>query len=257
MNAGIKRLSEFNVILAAILLTFVIIVGPSLAFFGSFFDHVVAYVSQLPALSNPFGRDDENFAAGWSAFYWAWWVAWSPFVGMFIARISRGRTVREFIVAVLIIPSTVCVLWFSVFGGLGLDMYFKEGYSELFEAELPLRLFVMLDKLPLPLITSLITMVLIAIFFITSADSGALVLDSIAAGGKISTPVPQRIFWCSLSGLVAVALILGGGMSALQAMTVITGLPFTIVLLVASGSVIKGLASEPRNKVSTRPGWTR
>ncbi|WP_404325289.1 BCCT family transporter [Cobetia sp. UIB-001] len=252
MNAGIKRLSEFNVILAGILLVFVIIVGPSLSFFRSLFDHAVAYISQLPALSNPFGRSDENFAAGWSAFYWAWWIAWSPFVGMFIARISRGRTVREFIMAVLIIPSIVCVLWFSVFGGLGLDMYFKEGYSEIFEAELPLQLFVMLDKLPMPLITSLITMILIAIFFITSADSGALVLDSIAAGGKINTPVPQRVFWCTLSGLVAVALILGGGMSALQAMTVITGLPFTIVLLVASGSVIKGLASEPRNKTSTQ-----
>ncbi|WP_240919646.1 BCCT family transporter [Oceanimonas sp. MB9] len=245
IKAGIKKLSEINMILAAILLLLVVMVGPTLQIIGGVGDSFIAYLGFLPELSNPFGRSDQNFAAGWSAFYWAWWVAWSPFVGMFIARISRGRTVREFMIAVLLIPSSVCILWFSVFGGLGLDMYFNGGYTALKEADLPLKLFVMLDRLPLAEITSFITMMLIVIFFITSADSGALVLDSMAAGGKMETPTPQKVFWCMSSGVVVVALILGGGMSALQAMTVSTGLPFAIVLLVASYSVIKGLRDEP------------
>ncbi|GAA3555055.1 BCCT family transporter [Marinobacter xestospongiae] len=245
IKAGIKRLSEFNMILAAILLLIVVTVGPTLQILAGISDSFMAYLRYLPELSNPIGREDQNFAAGWSAFYWAWWVAWSPFVGMFIARISRGRTVREFMIAVLLLPSSVCILWFSVFGGLGLDMYFNESYNALKEADLPLKLFVMLDRLPLAEITSFITMMLIVIFFITSADSGALVLDSMAAGGKMDTPTPQKIFWCMSSGVVVVALILGGGMSALQAMTVSTGLPFAIVLLIACYSVIKGLRDEP------------
>jgi BCCT family betaine/carnitine transporter len=245
IKAGIKRLSEFNMILAGILLLIVVTVGPTLQILAGISDSFMAYLRYLPELSNPIGREDQNFAAGWSAFYWAWWVAWSPFVGMFIARISRGRTVREFMIAVLLLPSSVCILWFSVFGGLGLDMYFNEGYNALKEADLPLKLFVMLDRLPLAEITSFITMMLIVIFFITSADSGALVLDSMAAGGKMDTPTPQKVFWCVSSGVVVVALILGGGMSALQAMTVSTGLPFAIVLLIACYSVIKGLRDEP------------
>ncbi len=245
IKSGIKKLSEINMILAVSLLLLVVFVGPTHQILNGIGDSFGAYLSYLPELSNPFGRDDQNFAAGWSAFYWAWWVAWSPFVGMFIARISRGRTVREFMIAVMLIPSSVCILWFSVFGGLGMDMYFNDGYVALKEAELPLKLFVMLDKLPLAEVTSFITMLLIVIFFITSADSGALVLDSMAAGGKMETPVPQKVFWCLSSGVVVVALILGGGMSALQAMTVSTGLPFSLVLLVACYSVIKGLREEP------------
>ncbi len=245
IKSGIKKLSEANMILAVALLILVVLVGPTVQILSGIGDSFAAYLTYLPELSNPFGREDQNFAAGWSAFYWAWWVAWSPFVGMFIARISRGRTVREFMIAVMLIPSSVCILWFSVFGGLGMDMYFNEGYVALKEAALPLKLFVMLDRLPLAEVTSFITMLLIVIFFITSADSGALVLDSMAAGGKMETPTPQKVFWCLSSGVVVVALILGGGMSALQAMTVSTGLPFALVLLVACYSVIKGLREEP------------
>ncbi len=246
LDAGVKRLSEINMILAVLLLLFVILVGPTLLIFTGFFESLWAYLTNLPALSNPVGREDSNFASGWTAFYWAWWISWSPFVGMFIARVSRGRSVREFIVAVLLVPSTACVLWMSVFGGTAIDLYFSEGYTALKEAALPLQLFTMLDALPLAEITSFIAIILVVVFFVTSSDSGSLVIDVIAAGGKVDAPTPQRVFWCTFEGLVAIALILGGGLAALQAMAVSTGLPFTLVLLMAAFSMIKGLASEPR-----------
>ncbi|KEA63715.1 High-affinity choline uptake protein BetT [Marinobacterium lacunae] len=246
LEAGVKRLSEINMILAALLLLFVIIVGPTLALVTGFFSNLVSYLEYLPALANPFGREDSNFAAGWTAFYWAWWISWSPFVGMFIARVSRGRTVREFIVSVLIVPSLACVLWMTVFGGTAIHQFVDEGYKAVAEAELPLQLFNMLDVLPMAQITSFIAIILVVVFFVTSSDSGSLVIDVISAGGKVDSPTPQRVFWCTFEGLVAIALILGGGLVALQAMAVSTGFPFTIVLLIASISVIKGLASEPR-----------
>lgn len=246
LDAGVKRLSEINMILAVLLLLFVIFVGPTLLILTGFFENLWAYITNLPALSNPVGREDSNFASGWTAFYWAWWISWSPFVGMFIARVSRGRSVREFIIAVLLVPSTACVLWMSVFGGTAIDLYFTEGYTALKEAALPLQLFTMLDALPLAQITSFIAIVLVVVFFVTSSDSGSLVIDVIAAGGKVDAPTPQRVFWCTFEGLVAIALILGGGLAALQAMAVSTGLPFTLVLLMAAFSMVKGLASEPR-----------
>lgn len=246
LDAGVKRLSEINMILAVLLLLFVIFVGPTLLILTGFFESLWAYITNLPALSNPVGREDSNFASGWTAFYWAWWISWSPFVGMFIARVSRGRSVREFIIAVLLVPSTACVLWMSVFGGTAIDLYFTEGYTALKEAALPLQLFTMLDALPLAQITSFIAIVLVVVFFVTSSDSGSLVIDVIAAGGKVDAPTPQRVFWCTFEGLVAIALILGGGLAALQAMAVSTGLPFTLVLLMAAFSMVKGLASEPR-----------
>ncbi|SEF62622.1 BCCT family transporter [Marinobacterium lutimaris] len=247
LEAGVKRLSEINMILAVILLVFVIVVGPTLAIATGFFHNLAAYIEYLPALANPFGREDANFASGWTAFYWAWWISWSPFVGMFIARVSRGRSVREFIVCVLIIPSVACVLWMTVFGGTAISQYVNDGYTAVADAELSLQLFTMLDALPMSQITSFIAIVLVVVFFVTSSDSGSLVIDVISAGGKVDSPTPQRVFWCTFEGLVAIALILGGGLVALQAMAVSTGFPFTIVLLVATVSVIKGLASEPRS----------
>lgn len=246
LDAGVKRLSEINMMLAILLLVFVIAVGPTLAIVTGFFDNLGAYLQYLPALANPVGRDDANFSQGWTAFYWAWWISWSPFVGMFIARVSRGRTVREFIVSVLIVPSLACVLWMTVFGGTAILQLVNEGYQAVAGAELPLQLFLMLDVLPLAQITSFLAIVLVVVFFVTSSDSGSLVIDVIAAGGKIDAPAPQRVFWCVFEGLVAIALILGGGLVALQAMAVSTGFPFAVVLLVSTVSVIKGLASEPR-----------
>ena len=248
LDAGVKRLSEINMLLAVLLLVFVIAVGPTLAILGGFFKNLGAYLEYLPALSNPVGRDDANFSQGWTAFYWAWWISWSPFVGMFIARVSRGRTVREFIVSVLIVPSLACVLWMTVFGETAITQVVRDGYEAATKAELPLQLFMMLEALPLAQITSFIAIVLVVVFFVTSSDSGSLVIDVIAAGGKVDAPTPQRVFWATFEGLVAIALILGGGLGALQAMAVSTGFPFTIVLLVSVISLIKGLSSEPRGR---------
>ncbi|TXH79433.1 BCCT family transporter [Thauera aminoaromatica] len=246
LDAGVKRLSEINMALALLLMVFVIAVGPTLDILSGFFANLGAYVQYLPALSNPVGREDINYSQGWTAFYWAWWISWSPFVGMFIARVSRGRTVREFILAVLIVPSLACVLWMTVFGETAILQVVRDGYEAAKTAELPLQLFTMLDALPLAQITSFIAIILVVVFFVTSSDSGSLVIDVIAAGGKVDAPTPQRVFWCVFEGLVAIALILGGGLVALQAMAVSTGLPFTIVLLMSTVAVIKGLMSEPR-----------
>ncbi|MEF1272519.1 BCCT family transporter [Vibrio campbellii] len=246
LDSGVKRLSEINMGLAALLLLFVIIVGPTVAIMTGFFENIMSYLVNVPALSMPFGREDVNYSQGWTAFYWAWWISWSPFVGMFIARVSRGRSVREFIVCVILIPSTVCVLWMTAFGGTAISQYVNDGYQAVFDAELPLKLFAMLDVMPLSQITSIVGIILVVVFFITSADSGSLVIDTIAAGGKVDAPTPQRVFWCTFEGLVAIALMLGGGLAAAQAMAVTTGLPFTIVLLVATVSLVKGLMDEPR-----------
>lgn len=246
LDGGVKRLSEINMAVAAALLFFVIVVGPTWAIMSGFFDNIAAYLTNIPALSLPFGREDVNYSQGWTAFYWAWWISWSPFVGMFIARISRGRSVREFIVCVILIPSTVCVLWMTAFGGTAISQYVNDGYQAVFDAELPLKLFAMLDVMPLSQITSVVGIVLVVVFFITSADSGSLVIDTIAAGGKVDAPTPQRVFWCTFEGLVAIALMLGGGLAAAQAMAVTTGFPFTVVLLIATVSLVKGLLDEPR-----------
>ncbi|HCG6121020.1 TPA: BCCT family transporter [Vibrio parahaemolyticus] len=246
LDSGVKRLSEINMILAAMLLFFVIIVGPTMAILTGFFDNIASYITNIPALSMPFEREDVNYSQGWTAFYWAWWISWSPFVGMFIARVSRGRSVREFIICVILIPSTACVLWMTAFGGTAISQYVNDGYEAVFNAELPLKLFAMLDVMPFAEITSVVGIILVVVFFITSSDSGSLVIDTIAAGGKVDAPTPQRVFWCTFEGLVAIALMLGGGLAAAQAMAVTTGLPFTIVLLVATVSLIKGLMDEPR-----------
>ncbi|MNF36516.1 Glycine betaine transporter OpuD [compost metagenome] len=246
LDKGVKRLSEINMVLAILLLGFIILVGPTLAIVTGFFSNLGSYLAYLPELSNPIGREDANFSQGWTAFYWAWWISWSPFVGMFIARVSRGRTVREFLIAVLLVPSLVSVLWMTAFGGTAIGQLLGDGFTGVQEAALELQLFAMLGQLPLSEISSFIGIVLVIVFFVTSSDSGSLVIDTITAGGKVNAPVPQRAFWAIMEGAVAIALLLGGGLVALQAMAVSTGLPFTIVLLVGCVAIVKGLLSEPR-----------
>ncbi|GAA0672472.1 BCCT family transporter [Rheinheimera tangshanensis] len=246
LDAGVKRLSEINMALAALLLLAVIVLGPTLVILSGVLDNLGAYLQYLPALANPVGREDTNFLQGWTAFYWAWWISWSPFVGMFIARVSRGRTVREFLISVLLVPSFACVLWMTVFGSTAIHQVVQDSYQAAASAELPLQLFQMLQALPLANITSFIAIVLVVVFFVTSSDSGSLVIDTIAAGGKVDVPVAQRVFWCTFEGLVAIALVLGGGLVALQAMAVSTGFPFALVLLASCVSVVIGLRSEPR-----------
>ncbi|MDK3019643.1 BCCT family transporter [Pseudodonghicola flavimaris] len=247
LEAGVKLLSEINMGLAFLLLIFVLAAGPTLLLLTDTGDFLLAYLEYLPALSNPVGRDDVNFMQGWTSFYWAWWISWSPFVGMFIARVSRGRTVREFIISVLLIPSLVCVIWMSVFGGAAISQVVRDGYMAAKDAALPLQLFAMLDALPMAQITSLVGIVLVIVFFVTSSDSGSLVIDTITSGGKVDAPVPQRVFWCLFEGVIAIVLLLSaGGLKSLQSMVISTGLPFTIVLLVMCVAIWRGLASEPR-----------
>lgn len=252
LEGGVKRLSEINMVLAAVLLAFVILVGPTLTLVTQFFGNIGAYASEMLALSNPIGRDDDGFRQGWTAFYWAWWISWSPFVGMFIARVSRGRTVREFIIGVLLIPTIVSTIWMTSFGGSAIQQVIERAtdsavYGFVVADYVPeLSLFGMLSELPLAAITSVIAIILVIVFFVTSSDSGSLVIDTITAGGKINAPVSQRVFWVVFEGLVAAALLLGGGLVALQAAAVSTGLPFAIVLLLACYALIRGLMSEPR-----------
>ena len=244
LDKGVKRLSWINMVLAGLLWTFVLIAGPTLVIVATIAKAGVDYVYYLPGLSNWIGREDVAFVRDWSTFYWAWWVAWAPFVGMFIARISFGRTVREFITWVLIVPTIIGILWMATFGGTALDQYFSGGYTGVAESVPELALFKMLEPLPLTGLVSAVSVVLITIFFVTSADSGSLVMDTITAGGKMDAPVQQRAFWCLLAGMAAMALMLGGGMASLQALTLSVGLPFTLVLLCMCVGLVKGLREE-------------
>lgn len=250
LDGGVKLLSEINMAVAALLLLFVIVAGGVLDVFGSFFSSTVGYLANVVPLSNWVGREDTDFMHGWTTFYWAWWISWSPFVGMFIARVSRGRTIREFMLSVLIIPTIGCALWMNAFGGVAIDQYINQGYTGVTETIAnwtpELSLFAMLEPLPLTGITSFVGIVLVIVFFVTSSDSGSLVIDTITAGGKVDAPVAQRAFWAIFEGLVAIALLLGGGLAALQAAAIATGLPFALVLLAMCASTYIGLRQVQR-----------
>jgi BCCT family betaine/carnitine transporter len=250
LDAGVKRLSEINMVLASLLLLFVILLGPTLVIFSGFFSGLGSYLANVVPLSNWIGREDTDFMHGWTTFYWAWWISWSPFVGMFIARVSKGRTVREFVTCVLIIPTLVSVLWMNAFGGTAVSQFLVEGYTGVTETVAnwtpELSLFRMLEPLPLAGITSLIGIVLVLVFFVTSSDSASLVIDTITAGGKTDAPALQRVFWATFEGLVAIALLLGGGLAALQASAIATGFPFAILLMLMMVATWKALRAEPR-----------
>ena len=253
INVGIKRLSQFNIILAFVLLITIFILGPTRYIFQSMFSGFVTYVKEIVPLSNWIGREDTGFLHGWTTFYWAWWIAWAPFIGTFIARISKGRTVRQFVFFVLILPTLLCLLWFSAFGGTAIHQFLSDGYAsvtEIVEAYVPeMALFEMFKELPMTMLLSCVAMLLTIIFFVTSSDSGSLIVDIIAAGGKVDAPVAQRVFWCTAEGLVAIALLLGGGLRALQAASLATGFPFAIVLLGMGGCVLAGMIKERREAI--------
>ncbi len=257
MEAGIKRLSTLNMVIAFLLLVFVIALGPTTAILTGFFGNAIEYVKHLPALSNWVGRSDAEFMHGWTTFYWAWWIAWSPFVGMFIARVSKGRTIREFVICVLIVPTLVSVLWMTAFGGTAVNQFVDGGYAGVVDTikawQPELSLFKMLEPLPLTGLTSLIAIVLVVVFFVTSSDSGSLVIDTITAGGKIDPPVAQRVFWAAIEGLIAICLLLGGGLAALQAASISMGIPFAIVLVAMCASLLIGLRAEYRTTNGIEP----
>jgi choline/glycine/proline betaine transport protein len=247
LDGGVKRLSEINMVLAGVFLLFILFVGPTVYIMSGFTQNIGYYMSNLIEMSlwtETFR--DTNWQGGWTVFYWAWWISWSPFVGMFIARISKGRTVREFILGVMLIPSLLSFFWMSVFGGTAI---FQEinGLADIVSAvdiDASIALFAMVDSLPLNSISSVVGIILVTVFFVTSSDSGSLVVDHLTSGGKLDSPVPQRVFWAVMEGVVAATLLIGGGLTALQTASVITGLPFAIILLIMIYSLNEGLKQE-------------
>ena len=248
LNAGIRRLSELNIFLAICLCCFIYFFSPSVEILTNSFKYTVNFLRDLPALSNWIGRTDSDFLHGWTIFYWAWWISWSPFVGMFIARVSRGRTIREFIFGTIFVPSMISVFWLSLFGDNAINDLIIIGNSNVvntIQNQVPeMSIYKFLESFPFPEITSFIAIVLICIFFITSMDSGALVIDTIASSGKINTPIKQRILWCVFIGLIAIALTLSVGLSSLQAMALATAFPFCFILILMCVSTIMGLKKE-------------
>ncbi|GKW48898.1 BCCT family transporter [Halomonas sp. NCCP-2165] len=254
LDGGVKKLSEINMAMAVLFFCFVLFAGPTLVALSGFWTGLTTYVMEFVPLSAPFGRDDDAYRQAWTVFYWAWWISWAPFVGMFIARVSRGRTVREFVVCVLLIPSLFIFLWMGVFGATALDQLYADPAGSLVKDYVidtyrpELSLFGMLNELPLTGLMSTLGIILALIFFVTSSDSGSLVIDTITAGGKIDAPRPQRMFWATVEGLIAIVLLLGGGLSALQAGVTATAIPFSLVMLLMCYTILKALHGELRRR---------
>jgi len=245
LSAGIRRLSEINLVFAALLCLFVLIVGPTIFILNAFGENLGHYIQYLPQLATW----NETYEAttwqeGWTVFYWGWWIAWSPFVGMFIARVSYGRTIRQFTLGVLLVPTLITFLWLTIFGNsaLHVELFGAGGIARVVQDNIPVALFVLLEHFPLDFVTSLLTVVVIVMFFVTSSDSGSMVIDIITAGGNPDPPVLQRLFWAITEGAVAAALLVGGGLVALQTAAITTGLPFALVLLFMVYSLFRGLA---------------
>jgi len=247
LDAGVKRLSQGNMILAAAFMLFLLLVGPTVFILGGFTQNLGYYATIFPELSlwtETFR--ESNWQGSWTVFYWAWWISWSPFVGMFIARISKGRTVKEFVLGVILIPTLLSFVWMSVFGGSALFLQ-AHGAADIVAAvkdDVATAMFVMLDNFPLSEVLSLVAVVLVTVFFITSSDSGSLVVDHLTSGGKLASPTPQRVFWAVMEGVVAAVLLIGGGLTTLQTASVSTGLPFAVVLLISVYSLYVGLSQE-------------
>ena len=240
LDGGVKRLSQINIYLALLFMLFIIVVGPTLFIFAVFTQGLGEYVAVLPELS--FWAEaftGTSWQQGWTIFYWGWWISWSPFVGMFIARISKGRSVRELVLGVMAFPTLLSALWMSVFGGSAINLQLG-GIRDVATAvneNVATALFDMLEAFPLTNFTSVLGIILVVSFFVTSSDSGSLVVDHLTSGGKLDSPKPQRIFWAVMEGLLASVLLIGGGLGALQTAAITTGLPFAIVLLVMCGSL--------------------
>ncbi len=274
IDKGIRRLSEININLAGLLLLFVIITGPTLFLLTSYFENIGNYITGFfdvlfwgGVYDNPevwtaetqggWYGDAEGWLSGWTIFYWAWWISWAPFVGMFIARISRGRTIREFILGVLFVPTAVSFLWFTVMGNTALHLTMT-GTADIVgptveEGTGDSAMFFMLEALPLSTLTSIVTILVVTLFFVTSSDSGSFVIDMIASGGDLDPPKSMRVFWAVSEGVVAAVLLAAGGLAALQAGAIATGLPFAIVLLIVAFGVARGLNVEARGGVVVRP----
>ncbi len=257
LDRGVRRLSEFNMILAVALLAFVLVMGPTVYLLQALVQNTGMYISNVFAMTfNLYAYDQRaSWLGGWTLFYWGWWIAWSPFVGMFIARISRGRTIREFVVGVLLVPLGFTFLWMTVYGNSALYQVMVEGSAELVaavSADSSVAIFQFLEGYPLATLTSAVATLLVMVFFITSADSGALVIDMLSSKGEEESPVWQRIFWALLVGAIAIALLIAGGLSALQAGTIASALPFTLVMILMCWGMVRAMRLELVKRSSMR-----
>lgn len=257
LDAGIKRLSELNLYLAVALILFVLLAGPTLFLISAFVQNVGDYLDQLTTLTfNVDAYGDGIWVNDWTLFYWGWWISWSPFVGMFIARISRGRTVREFIFGVLLGPTLFTFFWMTVYGDSALRLALAGLAEPMVDAvrngQSELALFAFLENLPLTQVTSLLAIVLVATFFVTSSDSGSLVKSTLASGGSLNPPVSQRIFWSVLEGVVAAVLLMVGGLGALQSATIAAALPFSIVMLLAFIGLLRAWSVETARRAGRK-----
>jgi choline/glycine/proline betaine transport protein len=263
LDKGIKRLSQLNMIAALALLLFVLLLGPTLFLFRNLVQSTGHYMQNLLTLGSwtETYSQEASWQGSWTIFYWAWWIAWSPFVGMFIARISKGRTVREFILGVLIVPSILTFIWVSTFGGAAIydTLFVDTGILTAANENTAAALFELLTRYPFADITALLAVFLVFIFFVTSCDSGSLVMDIITAGGRIDSPVLQRVFWAIMSGVVAAVLTIGGGLTALQTASISTGLPFTFVLVLMAWCLWKAFREEipPMSHATAREMYRR
>ncbi|WP_299494372.1 BCCT family transporter [uncultured Shewanella sp.] len=249
LDKGVKRLSELNLGLAFLLLVFVLLFGPTVDLLRAFVQNTGGYLSDLVGKTfNLYAYEQKNdWLGGWTLLYWGWWISWSPFVGTFIARISRGRTIREFLVGVLFVPTAFTFLWMTVFGNTAIDaishhgaLYLKEAVS----SDVSVALFKFFEYLPMPTLLSSIGLCLVVTFFVTSSDSGSLVIDNLTSGGDTEAPVWQRIFWALLQGVVASVLLLAGGLQALQTITIASALPFLLVMLLMCLGLFKALKDD-------------
>lgn len=248
LDKGVKRLSMLNMGIAISLMAFVFVVGPTTHILESFLQNTGSYLNNIVERTfnlQAYSRSD--WIGNWTLFIFGWTIAWAPFVGLFIAKISRGRTIRQFVVGVMLVPSIFTFMWFSIFGDTALHLIMNEGYTTLIgqvQADHAIALFRLYEVLPFSSIVSFVTVVLIITFFVTSSDSGSLVIDSLASGGAPVTPVWQRVFWASSAGLVAAALLLAGGLSALQTMTIASALPFSLIMILSAVGLWRALVIE-------------
>lgn len=252
LDKGIRRLSELNMILAVLLLVFVLLLGPTVFLLQAFVQNTGSYVSELVNNTfNLFAYEKTDWIGGWTVFYWGWWLSWAPFVGLFIARVSRGRTIREFVLGVLLVPAGFTLMWMTFFGNSAIDMILNKGVTslgEMVENDVSIALFAFLEQFPWSGFLSLVATLMVVVFFVTSSDSGSMVVDMLCSNGRDDTPAWQRIFWASGEGIVAIILLLAGGLGALQTMTIASALPFTIILLTATYGLIQALRVDVHKK---------
>jgi len=254
LDKGIKRLSDINMGLTGILLAFMVILGPTLFIFDSFIENVGNYLANIVTLSTwSEAYSGTDWQSAWTIFYWAWWVSWSPFVGVFIARISRGRTIREFVFGVLLIPMAILFFWFTTFGGVAIQMELlaaispdlvSPGLVAAVQADTGSAIFKLVEYYPLTKPITLLIVVMIVLWFVTSSDSASFVIDMLTAGGDTNPPKIQRLFWAIMQGVIAAILLAAGGLGALQAAAIVAGLPFALVIFVMMYALLRGMSRD-------------